>query len=95
MARRESVYVVKRVPADGGEPPNRYIPEITVEIRVHFPPDVNRDKVLKAITDAWADGVEKIQPEYVCSKCGAISYDPGDIGENHCWLCCDDGAGAS
>jgi hypothetical protein len=52
VGRRRSVHVVHRVAGDGGETPNRYIPEITVDIRVHFPPNASRRDALIALHDA-------------------------------------------
>lgn len=62
MAHRPNVYVSKIIPCDGGEPPNRYVPHITVEIRVFAPPHIPRREVDYALYEAWseaAEGVEK------------------------------------
>lgn len=45
MGRRQSVYVVRKIPTDGGESPNRTVPQVTVEIRVHYPPETPLSKV--------------------------------------------------
>jgi len=38
VSARPGYTVTKRVAVDGGESPNAYVGQITVEIRVHYPP---------------------------------------------------------
>lgn len=72
MARRENVYVIKRVPVSGTDPeadeaykelnlpnPNIYVGEITAEIRLFFPPHTPYTKVLKALEEAEAEAEAK------------------------------------
>lgn len=37
MSARPGFTITKRVSVDGGESPNAYVPQVTVEIRVHYP----------------------------------------------------------
>lgn len=46
MSSRKIVHVVLREPADPGEAPNATVGEITVDIRIVFPPHIDR-------MDAW------------------------------------------
>lgn len=52
MSQRPSVYVSLRVPCDGGESPNRFLPEITAEIRLFFPPAAMQPNVTNVLLDA-------------------------------------------
>lgn len=45
MGHRKSISVVLRVPVDGGTSPNATIAQITVDLRVVFPPDADRSVV--------------------------------------------------
>lgn len=49
MASRPSVYVRRREKTYGGESPNRFLPEVNVDLRVFYPP--NRESVLLALTE--------------------------------------------
>ena len=61
MSARKSAYVIKDVGCDGGVSPNAYVPRITVEIRVYFPPNTvaHRD-VLSLLSQAVAETQEKL-----------------------------------
>lgn len=37
MSSRPNVYVCRRVPVDGGESPNAFYPQVTVELRTFYP----------------------------------------------------------
>lgn len=52
MGRREGVEHTVRVEVDGGQPPNRFHPEITAKVQVHFPPGTCRDEVARAVLSA-------------------------------------------
>jgi hypothetical protein len=55
------VYVIKDQPCDGGVSPNAYKAQITVEMRVFFPPNtVGEDEVLNAAYDAYGDALQGI-----------------------------------
>lgn len=43
MSARRGVYVKRQEHADGGQHPNRYVPEITVEVRVFLPPGLGHE----------------------------------------------------
>jgi hypothetical protein len=68
------VYVIKRIPVSGTDPaqdaiyeearlpnPNRYAGQITVEVRVHFPPHVKHLAVMTAYDKAF----DEVEQEYV------------------------------
>lgn len=55
MSQRPRVHSTVRVPADGGKSPNRYVPEITAEVRVVWPPRADRAAVLGALDRAHRD----------------------------------------
>ncbi len=65
MAKRESVYVIKRIPTSGTDPeadeyykdqpvpnPNVYVGEITVEFRMFFPPHTPYGEIIGAYDTA-------------------------------------------
>lgn len=60
MAHRPNVYVSKIIPCDGGEPPNRYIGSITVEIRVSAPPLTPQRVVLNELYDAYLEAEDGV-----------------------------------
>lgn len=54
MSTRQSVYQVRRVKCDGGESPNNYVGQITVEVKAFWPPHtVDRATVIDILTEAY------------------------------------------
>lgn len=50
MSARKGFYAITDVGCDGGVSPNAYVPRITAEIRLHFPPaTVTKDQVREAL----------------------------------------------
>lgn len=61
MSHRESAIVTHRVYTEnGGVSPNAYVPEITVQIRVHFPPLVTDVELQMAFAEAVTQARRKI-----------------------------------
>lgn len=60
MSARPGFTVSKVVPCDGGVSPNAYVGQVTVEIRVHYPP-----KQVLLAGDTMADAVEEAVTEMV------------------------------
>lgn len=61
MSARASAYVIKDQPCDGGVSPNAYVPKITVEIRVHYPPNtVTHREVLGVLSQAVQETEDKL-----------------------------------
>lgn len=60
MSARPHVYVSKRVPADPGESPNAYFPQITVEIRA-FWPHYEKHRVRAILDEAYAEAIQKLE----------------------------------
>lgn len=60
MSSRLSAVVTLRVPVDGGEPPRQYVPEVTVQVRVHYPALTQMDQVLAVLEDAVAEVRERL-----------------------------------
>jgi hypothetical protein len=58
MGRRQSVYAIVRVPADGGESPNAVVPQASAEVRLFYPPN-DRDAAERALTAAVAEAWER------------------------------------
>lgn len=52
MSNRPGLRVTIRKPADGGASPNRYVPVITAEIRLHWPPKATADDIDAALSAA-------------------------------------------
>lgn len=62
MSARASAYVIKDVPCDGGESPNAFVPRITVEVRVHYPPNtVSHQQVQEALDEAYDDASQTLK----------------------------------
>ncbi len=55
MSSRKSVVVTMRVPVDGGESPNQYVGEVTVQVRVHYPPLTSFAVVSGTVREATAE----------------------------------------
>ena len=73
MAKRRNVYVIRDVPVFGGHSPNLYVPKITVEIRLFWPPYLDHEPlVIETLHEVWEDAhwqVKQIEhvdkePEY-------------------------------
>lgn len=52
MAKRDGVIVRVDVPCDGGVSPNRQIPQVTVEIRLHWPRRATQTNIDMAMLQA-------------------------------------------
>lgn len=62
MSARANITVSHKTPCDGGVSPNAYIPWITTEIRMHFPPTtVTADELREALDRAYAEALRKIE----------------------------------
>lgn len=61
MSRRRGFETTVRRPADGGEPPNQYVPQITVQIRGYWPPGTEAKHVLSALTEAVLNAAGQIK----------------------------------
>jgi hypothetical protein len=64
MSRRPGAYAIVRLQADGGESPNSYAPEITAEIRIHWPPKATRDQIDAALAAAWSQATVNVDAAY-------------------------------
>ena len=55
MSPRANVYEIERISADGGISPNRYVDNITAEVRVFYPPtDGAVEAALAAVDRAYS-----------------------------------------
>jgi len=52
MSQRSSAYASVAHPADGGEHPNRFMPWVTVDLRVFWPPKATNEEVNAALWQA-------------------------------------------
>lgn len=64
MARRPGFGVTVRADADGGKSPNTYMPLITAEVRLFWPPKATREQVLDALEQAVEEAMEKFDTTY-------------------------------
>lgn len=61
MSARRTAYKIIRIPVDGGESPNAYIPQITVEIRAAWPPNLGHETTVgNALTEAYTEALNEI-----------------------------------
>lgn len=61
MSARKGIYAITDVPCDGGVSPNAYVPKITSEVRLHFPPDTVTDlQVLDALARSYLESRRKV-----------------------------------
>lgn len=60
MTSRPGIVATVRQPADGGQSPNRYVPEITAELRVFWPPRATPAEIRQAIDAAVDESYRKI-----------------------------------
>lgn len=61
MSSRPGVLATVIAPADGGVSPNRYVPAITAEVRVFWPPKATEAEVMDALTRAVAKAQKQIE----------------------------------
>jgi hypothetical protein len=62
--RRRGVYVKHVESVDGGRSPNRYVPEVTVEVRVFLPPGLGHEGVARALlTRAYMEAYAQLHAE--------------------------------
>jgi len=62
MAARKGLLAQVFQPCDGGVSPNAFVPAITVDVRVHFPPfTATEDEVRSAMTEAVAQMHQRIK----------------------------------
>lgn len=52
MSARKSVYAITDEACDGGASPNAYVPRITAEVRMHFPPNTVSETQVRAVLEA-------------------------------------------
>jgi hypothetical protein len=52
--------ITHREPTDGGESPNRAIPEITAQIRLHWPPSATAREVAAALDRAYREAIQAV-----------------------------------
>lgn len=65
MSARKAVYSIVDKGCDGGVSPNAYVPRITAEVRVHFPPyTVTQAEVTDALMDAYSDAMRQIKEHF-------------------------------
>lgn len=60
MASRDGFVLRVDVPCDGGVSPNRQIPQVTVEVRCHWPRRATQTEVF----DALAKAIDQAADEY-------------------------------
>jgi hypothetical protein len=59
MSARKGFAVKVQRDADGGQPPNRKVPFITVEVRAFWPDTVTLDEVLSALDAAHDEAADE------------------------------------
>lgn len=64
MGRRTSASATIRRAAPGGESPNSYIPEVTVDVRVFFPPMTHDSDVRLALHDAYIAVMRQLEDHF-------------------------------
>lgn len=64
MARRPGFAVTVRADADGGVSPNTYMPLITAEVRLFWPPRATREQCLDALNDCVEEAMDKFDREF-------------------------------
>ena len=64
MARRPGFGVTVRHDADGGQSPNFYMPLITAEVRLFWPPKATREQILDALEQAVEEAMDKFDQQY-------------------------------
>lgn len=61
MSSRPGVVVNVERPAEGGESPNRYVPWITAQVRVYWPPTSSYAEVVAALNEAHRQALTDIR----------------------------------
>ncbi|QFG04536.1 hypothetical protein SEA_JEEVES_61 [Mycobacterium phage Jeeves] len=62
MSSRECVHIANYAPADGGREPNRYIPSVTVDLRLFYPPtEGSLVAAQQALTETYLDALDEIR----------------------------------
>ncbi|WP_123788267.1 hypothetical protein [Phytoactinopolyspora halophila] len=64
MARRKNVGRVQRKQVDGGKEPNRYVDEITIDVRVAYPPHADPEDVKDVLRDTYSDVFNELCVEF-------------------------------
>lgn len=64
MARRPGFGVTVRTDADGGVSPNVYMPLVTAEVRLFWPPKATREQCLDTLNQAVEEALDKFDREY-------------------------------
>lgn len=77
MSARRSIYVKRSVDCDPGEPPNRYVGRITVDLRLYFPPHIHsadlRNVAVEAVRELWAR-IAEWEAELALTKTTSVWY---------------------
>lgn len=61
MSGRPGFVVDHRVPADGGESPNAYVAQVSVQVRCNWPPLATQAQVVTALADACLEAIAEFQ----------------------------------
>lgn len=62
MSARKSIHAITDIPCYGGASPNAYVPKITCEVRLHYPPNtVTEGDVLTALYYAHEEALGKVR----------------------------------
>lgn len=64
MGHRPGFLISRRVPCDGGESPNAYFPQVTVEVRVYYPArqmELAAEVLAEAVEEATAKLAARIE----------------------------------
>lgn len=65
MSARQSVYRCIRIPVNGGESPNAFVPQITVEVKAFWPPGLGHEsKVGDALTRAYTEALYEVMSHH-------------------------------
>lgn len=84
MAQRPGFLVSMVVPCDGGESPNAFVPQVTVEIRVHAPARQMRlaaEVLANAMAEATLEMGRRLEDPYgrARDESGLDAVDPSDL----------------
>lgn len=60
MTDRPNVYAIHNRFSDGGQPPDQYVPLVTAEVRVYWPPNATDDEIHGTLADAVEDANQQI-----------------------------------
>lgn len=65
MTRLACVHAQRFVDADGGVEPNKFIPTVTVDLRVYYPPvEDNWEAALYALSAAYLDARKQLMSRF-------------------------------